>query len=479
MRRLDPWRGGLALTAVAGVLACGGDDGTEPPFAATVNVSPSSAQLAALGDTVQLAATVLDQNGQLISGAPVTWASNDNSVATVGTTGLVTAIGNGTATATATSGTASGAASVSVAQLPVGMDLSPVADTLFALGDTLRLTARPWDANDNPIADASVYWSSADQTVATVDASGLVTATGTGTANISATVGSTSATARLTVVQLPARVEVVPDTDTLLALGDTVRLAGQPLDANDNPIADIGVVWNSADDAVATVDSTGLVTATGNGTVDIAATVGDAAGAATVTVSQLPVAMDVVPSSAALLALGDTVRLVATGFDPNGHAVAGLTFAWTSENGAFATVDPHGLVTAVRTGSTNIYATAGELRDSAGVTVAQLATEVRVTPAVDTLNAVGDTVRLTAVALDRNGNEVEDTDYIWYSPHPTVVTVDDNGLVTARGAGTGEIRVRATRAGANYVGVATITVREGARGRLPSRGVDRRTDPSR
>ena len=67
-------------------------------------------------------------------------------------------------------------------------------------------------------------------------------------------------------------------------------------------------------------------------------------------------------------------------------------------------------------------------------------------------------MRLSAVALDKNGNEVEDTDYIWSAPRPDVVTVDDNGLVTAVGPGTGEIRVKATRAGANYIGIATITV---------------------
>ena len=55
-----------------------------------------------------------------------------------------------------------------------------------------------------------------------------------------------------------------------------------------------------------------------------------------------------------------------------------------SENDAVVTVDSAGLVTAVRTGSTDVFATIRELRDSAGVTVAQLATEVRVTPAADT-----------------------------------------------------------------------------------------------
>lgn len=455
MRRPGLRAGGLALIVPALIFAC---DSTEPRVATTVSVSPASGSLAALGEMLQLTASVADQNGQPLADAPVTWASSDNAVATVNASGLVTAAGNGSASVTASSGSASGTASVTVAQELVRVDLSPAADTLVSLGETVQLTARTLDANDNVIAGVSVEWGSSDESIATVDSGGLVTAVANGNADITATAGATSATASVSVEQRPASVDVAPAADTLFAIGDTVRLTAEPFDANGHAIADAGVAWSSADRAVATVDSTGLVTATGNGSASIAAAAGEAAGAATVTVSQAIAAMDVVPAAKTLFALGDTVRLVASGLDANGHAVAGVSFAWTSEHPTVATVDPDGLVTALRTGSTDVFAAAGELRDSAGITVSQLASEVRVTPAADTLAAVGDTVRLTAVALDRNGNEVEDTDYIWSAPHPLVVTVDGNGLVTATGAGRGEIRVRATRAGADYVGTATITV---------------------
>ncbi|MDE0650842.1 MAG: Ig-like domain-containing protein, partial [Gammaproteobacteria bacterium] len=169
------------------------------------------------------------------------------------------------------------------------------------------------------------------------------------------------------------------------------------------------------------------------------------------------VELDVVPPATTLFSLGDTIRLVASGVDANGHHGPALAVTWMSEHDAVATVDSNGLVTAVRTGSTDVFATTGELRDSAGVTVAQLATEVRVTPEADTL-AIGDTLLLSAVALDGNGHVVEDTDYVWSTSNPAAVAVDDSGLVTALGPGTGTIRAQATRAGANYVGTATITV---------------------
>ena len=465
MRIRELRRGGPALIVLALIAAC--DGGTDPPVAARLNVSPSSVELAAVGATQQLTASVLDGDGQAITGAPVTWASNDNAVATVSTGGLVTAVGNGSAAITATSGNASGGAGVRVSQVLVLFEVSPSTGTLVSFGETLQLDARPLDANDNVIPGVSVDWNSADASVATVNGDGLVTAVANGSVDITATGRGSTATAAVTVDQQAARVDVSPSADTFPALGDTVRLTAEPFDANGNAVVDADLEWSSTDQAVAAVDSTGLVTAIGNGSASITATVGDASGAAEITVSQVLVGVGIVPANKTLFALGDTVRLMAAGRDANGNAMGSFSFTWSSENEAVATVDAAGLVTAVRTGGTDILAVSGELSAAAGVVVTQLASEVRVTPAVDTLSAVGDTVRLTALAVDRNGHEVEDTDYIWSARHPSVVTVDSNGVVTARGVGTGHIWVRATRAGADHIGVATITVRAAASGPSP------------
>ncbi|MDE2719790.1 Ig-like domain-containing protein [Candidatus Palauibacter polyketidifaciens] len=115
-----------AVLAGPGWLAGCGDSTTDPvpppppppdpPRATTVAVSPAAAELAALGATVQLAAEVRDQNGQVMAGAAVTWTSGSPGVATVSASGLVTAVGNGTATITATAGSAAGSSTVTVAQ---------------------------------------------------------------------------------------------------------------------------------------------------------------------------------------------------------------------------------------------------------------------------------------------------------------------------------------------------------------------------
>lgn len=88
----------------------------QPPVAASVQVSPGAATLT-VGDSTTLTATVKDASGNVISGAPVTWSSDNTAAATVSTSGVVKAVGAGTATITAKSGNASGTATVVV--LPV------------------------------------------------------------------------------------------------------------------------------------------------------------------------------------------------------------------------------------------------------------------------------------------------------------------------------------------------------------------------
>ncbi len=164
----------------------------------TVNVTPGTAELAALGATVRLSAEVRDQAGGAMPGAAVSWASGDAAVATVDASGLVTAVANGTAPVTATAGSASGTATVTVAQAVDSVAVSPAEATL-APGDTVRLSAEALDANGHQVAGAEFSWSSSDESVATVDGSGLVTGAAAGAADIAAATGGVTGRAALSV----------------------------------------------------------------------------------------------------------------------------------------------------------------------------------------------------------------------------------------------------------------------------------------
>ncbi|MXX68734.1 MAG: hypothetical protein F4Y74_07225 [Gemmatimonadales bacterium] len=196
---------GPVVLALAAALACG-DGGTEPrpppppdpPRPTTLTVSPATARLTALGATVQLSARVLDQNGQVMSGAPVAWTSSDVSVGTVDGSGLVTAAGNGETTVTAASGGLSGEARVSVMQSVRSVTVSPSAGRIMP-GDTLRLSARAVDGNGHAVAGAEFAWSSSDVSVASVDGTGLVLGVAPGEAAIRAVSGTVEGTADITV----------------------------------------------------------------------------------------------------------------------------------------------------------------------------------------------------------------------------------------------------------------------------------------
>ena len=87
---------------------------TVAQVAANLVLSDSIISFVSFADTTQLTATVSDANGEVINGATVTWATSDDAVATVSSTGLVISVANGSATITATSGSLSATASVSV-----------------------------------------------------------------------------------------------------------------------------------------------------------------------------------------------------------------------------------------------------------------------------------------------------------------------------------------------------------------------------
>ena len=188
----------LALLTTIGAYAC--DSGqVAPPGPTTVTVTPTTVQLSAIGATVQLTAEVRAQNGEVISGAAVSWSTDRADVAIVDGSGLVTAAGNGTAMVTAMAGTVSGTATVTVTQVISAVMLS--ADTATVVeGDTVRLAATASDANGHEVPRAEFAWASNDTLVAVVDEEGLVTGVGEGEAAVTATASGVTGRTGITVV---------------------------------------------------------------------------------------------------------------------------------------------------------------------------------------------------------------------------------------------------------------------------------------
>ena len=115
--RIDVRIVGLLLPLVG---CGGGGGGTNPvtPVPTTITITSPGSNLDAVGATAQLSAAVGDQRGQAIASPSVSWASLNAAVATVSTSGVVTAISNGTASIKATSDTAHAQVTITVQQVP-------------------------------------------------------------------------------------------------------------------------------------------------------------------------------------------------------------------------------------------------------------------------------------------------------------------------------------------------------------------------
>jgi len=287
-----PPRTAIAATLVVAVFGC------EKPF----SVSPAST-ITQLVISPKSVALQPNQGYDFIAvGFTATGDSADISVTWSATSGNVTASTSGKRhyghyqnascgahklAATSTPANLSDTATVTVSgcNVPVAtVTLSPTAINL-QIGQTSQLTVTLKDANGNVLTGRTVTWSSDNGSVATVSGSGLVTAAGVGTATITATSEGKSGTASVTVSSVPvAAVTVSPATASLMA-GQTVQLTATLKDANGNILTGRPVTWSSNTTGVATVNSTGLVTAKVAGTATITATSEGRSGTSAVTVT--------------------------------------------------------------------------------------------------------------------------------------------------------------------------------------------------
>ena len=176
------------------LVSCGKDSSTKPPAPETpavparISITPASNLFTALGQTVQLSATVIDSNNRHILDPTVSWSSSNPAVVTVSAQGVITAEQNGIARITASVGSVSANADIQVSQVAVSITIRSSATVLTAMGQTLELDAVVHDLNNQIVEYAEVSWNSDDPDVVTVDGQGVITAVKNGIAEITAMV---------------------------------------------------------------------------------------------------------------------------------------------------------------------------------------------------------------------------------------------------------------------------------------------------
>ena len=351
-----------------------------PVAAVAVSLGKSSI---IVGETTTAAAVARDSSGALLTGRQVTWSSKDTLVATMDpVTGVVTSHAIGSASIVATVDGVSGQAGLTVSAAPAPRVASVTVSlnrSSIIVGDTAQAIAVARDSAGAVLTGRVVFWSSSSATVATVDGStGKITGRGVGTAQIAALVDGTVGSAAITVQgPPPPRVASVSVTlsDSSLVIGQTTTARVTARDSTGSPLSGRAAAWSTDSTRVATVDSSGLVTARGAGGADVIATVEGVVGDVAMTVAPpppVPVATVSVTLSRTSIVAGDTTSAVAVARDANGNVLTGRALTWSVQSATVATLDSRGVVTGRAPGNTTVTATVDGVTGASTIQVSAL-----------------------------------------------------------------------------------------------------------
>lgn len=259
-----------------------------------------------------------------------------------------------------------------------------------------------------------------------------------------------------------------------LEKGDTVQMEvdfGTENQAEAEAIAKaaekLDLTWTSSDEAVATVDEDGLVTAVGPGTAEITVSVADGNISSTCLVTVTVTATDVtVPETLELVTNGENTANLNAKATP--EDATGITVTYESSDPSIVTVDETGLVTAVANGEADITTTLTQVNDMAtGETataenstqteplVLTATTHVVVTTKVEAITlentegilTVGNTHKINASVTPENATDLTVT---WTSSDNNIATVDADGNVKAVAVGNATITASAGNVSAEY-----------------------------
>lgn len=422
---------------------------------ATVTVSLAN-NTRYVSQTTQATTDMRDASNNILTGRPVVWTSSNSGVATVSTTGVVTAVAPGTANIIASSGGKSGQAQITVSLVPVSSVNVTLTSPARFVGQTTPASAVTLDSIGGVLTGRAIVWTSSNSSVATVSTTGVVSALAPGTANIIATSEGKAGSAPVTVTLVPVAKVVVSLAAPTRFVGQTTQATITLYDANDNVLTGRVIALSTSDASIATISNTGLVTTVAPGVVDIIATSETKTGVAQFTVTQPPVATVAVTLQQPARFTGQTTQTDVVLRDPLNRVLTGRVITYTSSDPNIATVSTSGLVTAVAPGTASITATSEGISGSATVTVSLIPVSTVAVTVTQSALQPGQTSQATAVTRDVNGVILNGRVVTWVSTNPSVATVSPSGLITA--VAPGNTNVTATSEGVSTSVPITVTL---------------------
>ncbi|MGL4484533.1 MAG: Ig-like domain-containing protein, partial [Anaerovoracaceae bacterium] len=333
-------------------------------------------------------------------------------------------------------------------------------------GEVIPLRARVIPEN---ATNKALVWTSGNNAIATVDSLGNVTGVKSGITVIKATslegatalsqgdtlvpqTGAKQASAVITVTKSSSITGITINKDKLVQnIEDTEKLVATIMPEG---VPNRGITWNSSNPAIATVSSTGDVTAMASGTTTIRATsvLGGYSVSATIeVVPKRSVTSVKLSENTVTLSPSETKRITATVL-PSDAINKNVTF--TSSNPAIATVDNTGLITAIQKGTATITITTvdGNRKDTAIVSVGTRVSSI----SLDKTNielAAGTSEKVTGTVLPENAinKEIE-----FSSNNAEIAQVDKDGNIAAMAVGSTIIKATTKDGGKTAEAIVTV-----------------------
>lgn len=397
--------------------------------------------------TVRCALSSEDTNQRL------RFVSSDSRVASIGNDGTVYALSSGETVITAQ---ASGGAR---ARMQVTVDGIPMNELSLNVKE-LRIEKGQYSgmrvSYNADASDTRLQWLSSDENVVRVDSTGRIEGVGGGEAYVSViSPNGRSASAKVFVDVEGTAVHMSPN-DITLGVGARVplKLTFLPLDCTDRVRR-----WVSSDSNVLTVDDNGVLDARGEGTAFISVLTEDGLTAAMeVLVEAAPKDIQLDPSRATL-ERGDTMQMQLMFLNADGSAdQSDHLVTWKSSDDSVASVDQNGLVTARKSGSCKIEATADGMTASCRLKVEVNIQEINLDQSEIYLlpedTAAPIQLKWVFAPLDADDPTVNFT-----SDNTQVATVSQNGLVSMTGGyGTAVITASAKSGASAQFIVNVVTV---------------------
>lgn len=344
----------------------------------------------------------------------VTWTSSDKSIATVSTSGKVTARSSGTAIITASANDLSSSCVINVTKADITLPASSINLSPKGAGSTCTISPLLYGPSKK------VSWASSNTKVATVS-NGRITARAIGTATISATYNNIS---RSLIVNVVPQISLDQKEITIYRGIDQKPAILRPY-FNGKPAAGS---WSSADESIVTIDSSGLLVPHASGTTTVCFYNDTSSDSCIVTVKDASIKLDT--NSLVLDSKGDNSKysLTATLTAPDNTKIK-----WTSSDKKVVSVDGRGRLTAKGIGKATVSASIGSITDAVNIEVVN--TTISDIPSSITLTDLGEQYQLLPIVTG------SDNTVTYSSSNTNIATVSGSGIITGHAKGSSTITV--------------------------------------